>query len=152
METLRSYVSYAYTALTNVQVTPVVVGLVLIILLLVYYIRISDPRYEERRMAKKRERQVICDLITKALDDALLEGKISRKTQAKYYRKLGVSLQLPELTPGFFRPDLNGVKQRCKMRLDKMGVNIKEGLAKVRQLRPHAKKQQLKSKVYPKSS
>jgi hypothetical protein len=143
METLRSYVSYAYTALTQVQLTPVVIGLVLIILLLVYYIRISDPRYEERRMAKKKERQAVCDLITKALDDALLEGKISRKTQAKYYRKLGHSLQLPDLIPGFFQPDLNGVKQRCKMRLDKMGVNIKEELVKVRLLRPHTKKHKL---------
>ncbi len=75
------------------------VGLMLCLLVgvLAYHIRTTNPRYQERVMARKLERQRIADIIGEALDQALLKNEISSEVRNKYYKKMGRALGISEL-------------------------------------------------------
>jgi hypothetical protein len=117
--------------------------LAVIVLIAAYSLKLRDPRHLERAMARKMERRKVADIISAALQDACVAGQISPDVRYKYNKKLAVSLELPDMMPGKF--DLNKAKQLCRQRLNVMGVNLAEGLRKLRKEKPVSKKAKLKA-------
>lgn len=128
---------------------------VCIIALINYVFYIRSPRYVERTMARRQERQNIGQVLSDALSDAVADDKITHQQMTKYNKKLGIALGLTDMVPMLptarlwskVRPDLNKTKLACIRRLDQMGVDIKEGLKKIKLSRPSKKdRMQMKRK------
>jgi len=119
-----------------------------------YFTHRFDPRYKEREVARKKEREHLGQLLSDALQDARRIGKITPKIERKYNIYIGKALGLPDMVPmsptarywSSRMADLNKAKQACIRRLTAMGVNIADGLERVRKgrnkktrLRTHSK-------------
>ena len=95
-------------------------------------------------MARKKERQDVADIVSAALQDAAHQGRISSDAWHKYNKKLAYALHLPDMIPR--KPFNQQVAEALsRQRLTEMGVNIAEGLAKLRRSRP-SKKEKVRSR------
>src|SRR5205814_2220047 len=100
-------------------------GVALLCLVLLGYVtRLRDPRYMERAMARKLEKQKVADKVTAALEEAVEKGELSRKTVQKYLLKLGRTWDIPDLIPRnhqhlpfVHKPNLKKAKILCTNRL-----------------------------------
>ena len=108
-------------------------SLLLLVAFVAYMLHTHSPRYLEKRMARKLEKQRIADIICAAFDQAEQEGKMNVFERIKYMRRLSRGLSLPDLwtEPTTPKPP-SYVKAQIHKRLDKMGVNIKEALASMK--------------------
>lgn len=114
--------------------------------LLFYILWLKDPRYLERAMARKREKELVAKWISQGLDNGLEAGELSADIRLKYNKKLSRALDLPDLMPKQ-KFDLNKAKGLSRQRLDKMGVHIATALSKMRRNKANSKKAELLSKV-----
>lgn len=135
-----------FVARANGWATENVVLIVLTIasLILAWNFYLMFPRYKESRVARKKERADVADIVAAALQDAVHQQKIKPATFHRYMKKLGVSMGIPDLIPMpatsrlWFSNmvDVNKAKQLCRQRLSAMGVDIAHGLEKMRRGRP----------------
>ena len=109
----------------------------------------NDPRALERAMARKKERQDVADIVSASLQDAAHQGRISNIAWHKYNKKLAHFLGLPDMIPR--KPFNERVAiAASRLRLNAMGVNIADGLAKLRRSRPN-KQERVRSKLKAKT-
>lgn len=109
-------------------------------------------------MAKKAEQKRIAGIVEVALSTAMHQGLISAAQYKKYCARLGRAMGLPDLVPEYkkkiiFLPNgkmmaeskifLGKTKSQVLRRLDAMGVDIAEGLKKVRSNQPPDKRKEL---------
>lgn len=110
------------------------------LILIGYASYLREPRQLERAMARKLERARISQILSDALQDAAHNKKITPEQWHKYDIKIGKALGLTDMIPlsatsrlwSGVRPDLNKTKLAITKRLDAMGVNIADGLKRVR--------------------
>lgn len=110
-----------------------------------FYKQHTDPRRKELAMARKKERQVVADIVSAALQDAAHRKEIPPDVWHKYNKKLARALGLEDMLP---KPkvDLNKVKILCRQRLSAAGVNVKAALNKMRRTtRTTTKKHKLRA-------
>ena len=93
---------------------------------------LHHPRYVERLMARRRERQEIADIVSAALQDAAHRKIITSEVWHKYNKKLALSLGLPDMIPKKPR-NLNLLKKQIIERLYNTGVNV-AGYLKLRRV------------------
>lgn len=129
-------------------------GIVLVVLAVClmtwHFTRQNDPRALERAMARNKERSDVADIVSAALQDAAHAGKIKPEVWRKYNKKLARALDLPDMTPRTpFNQQVAVIQAR--RRLAAMGVNIAEGLARLRRDRP-SKKDRVQARLKRKSS
>lgn len=108
-----------------------VAGAVLLVMLGWYILHLQGYRHVERAMAKRKERQEVADLVSAALQDACHSGAITAEVWHKYNKKLAKALGLPDMLPK--KPfNLSVAKHMAHLRLTGMGVNIQDGLNRIR--------------------
>lgn len=111
-------------------------GIALLVLIIWIWARhLRDPRYLERAMARKLEKQKVADIVTNALEAAVQSGKLDKKRLYHYYAKLGRAFNIPDLIPRNHqqlpfvqKPNLHKAKVLCMQRLHAMGVNVADFL------------------------
>lgn len=156
LDYLNSLLSTANQMYQENPSTWAVAAAAIVAVVMVWYVmRIRDPRYQERMMAKKQEREKISDILSKALDDAVEKDQITIKVRLKWLRRLGRRLDLPDLIPrengwtGFGKPDLNKVRLQVVRSLTLANVPIKDALKRMRRRRDKKAKLANIKKVQP---
>jgi hypothetical protein len=99
---------------------------------LVYYLQ--GYRHMEKAMARRKEKQDVAQIVSDALQDACHQGLITATQWHKYNKKLARCLGLPDMLPKT-EFDPKRAKALAYIRLSTMGVNIAEGLSKLRRRR-----------------
>lgn len=85
----------------------------------------------------RRERKLVADIITDALEDAVHKGKLSNTTKNFYYRQFGDKCILPDLLPRKHPPKFSNIKEAIRARL---GPGVDQRLAKQREAEPATKR------------
>lgn len=147
-ETLRNWGNIVWAWATS-PATPftfsvILVACVVLLVCVKYYL---DPNRKESAMARRREREKVAEMITKALDDALLKNELTPQQRQRYFKRLGKALDLPDLIP---RRTLK-LKELIINRLALMGTDISSGLDKIRRRRTN-KKQKVRAALRNKSA
>ena len=133
----------------DVHLWGIVASVLAICLIAWHFTNQNDPRALERAMARKKERQDVADIVSAALQDAAHQGRISNVAWHKYNKKLAYALHLPDMIPR--KPFNKRVAEvMSRQRLSAMGVNIAEGLAKLRRSRP-SKQERIKARFKAKA-
>ncbi len=108
-----------------------VVSLLALVVYLAYLNVLQHPRYLEKTMARKKEREQVQDLILTAFERELAAGDMSVKTQQKWLAKIGKSVGLPDLIPRNhhqlpfkFKPNLHKTKTMVMKRLWASGLDV----------------------------
>ncbi len=146
------------------------IAVLLLMCVLVILIHQQSPRYREKWMARKKERETIADIVQTALDTALEQDRISPSQRLRYQTRLAKGLDLPDLLPRRIDrkiintgtgerpvwvsiPIYNAQKlaSEIRKRLSETGGNIAERLRKMRRSRTtQSKRQKVVSAVRPK--
>lgn len=124
-----------------------VVLIALFVLLIVYILYLQSPQHTESAVARKLERKNVADIVSAALDQAVLKKKITAEVSRKYHKALGKALGLEDLVPRqrmVLPANIKKLKNRITKRLYAAGVDVSSAIVNLK-VRRTSKKQKAKA-------